>query len=263
MATVSIGGFSTFPSSFEEMGSSTKWVAIFFMLFSALNFSLHYKFFTKKEFLYFSSEESRFLLAWIFLLCIVSYFALFNNDISITDIIFNIISVSTTTGFASADYESWGGAMMLLLISGMFVGASTGSTGGGVKVVRVLILFKQAINSIEQLIHPHAILGIKYNKEPVKDKTMNSIWGFFSIFGITLFLGTLILTFCGNSFETSWSAAIACLTNTGPGFGSVGPNLNYAHIGSVSKVSLIFIMILGRLEILTLFVLLSRSFWKK
>jgi trk system potassium uptake protein TrkH len=175
--------------------------------------------------------------------------------------IFEVVSIVTTTGFATTDFSAWPSILPFMIFFGAFSGACAGSTGGGMKVVRVMLIYKQAIREIHRLIHPNAIFPIKLNSRPVSSSVIEAVWGFFSIYVIIFLVTFLVLMATGLDFITAFSAMGACLNNLGPGLGDVA--YHYGGINDTAKLILCLVMILGRLEIFTLLVLLSPMFWQK
>ncbi|MDQ6988917.1 MAG: potassium transporter TrkG, partial [Mariprofundaceae bacterium] len=177
--------------------------------------------------------------------------------------LFNTVAIATTTGFAVSDYGLWPPGTAMLLLLAMFVGACAGSTGGGMKVVRVLLLFRQGKREIRRLIHPHGVIHVKIGEQRVQGTVVEALWGFFVLYMVCFAIVATLVAMSGVDLTTSISAAAACITNTGPGFGDVGPASTYASLPDTAKGVLMFGMILGRLEIFTFFVLLVPEFWRK
>ncbi|HEX9614893.1 MAG TPA: potassium transporter TrkG, partial [Bacteroidota bacterium] len=175
---------------------------------------------------------------------------------------FNVMTVMSCTGFATADYALWSPLAQGVLFFLMFPGATSGSTGGGMKNVRVLLMLKAGTNLLMRLLHPKAVTPITLNGTMVGLETMMAIAGFAMLYFITFGTGTIILTAAGSDILTSMSAVAANMANVGPGLAAVGPMANYAHMSDVSKWTLDVFMILGRLEIYTVIVLFTRVFWR-
>ena len=268
-STVAIGGFSTHDKSmgfFESNAIDS--VAIVFMLLSSANFSLHFLVWRKRSpALYFKDSEFRFYLyciAAVTLMCIV-YFQIGHFFGSISETVykslFQAVSMITTTGFTTAEYAYWPSFLPVLLIFSSFMGGCAGSTAGGMKVVRMLLLFKQGIREICRLIHPSARISVKLNRKPVPDSVLQAVWGFFSVYvGIFVILMLLVMA-SGLDQITAFSAVAATLNNLGPGLGEVASN--FAPINDFAKWLLSFAMLLGRLEIFTLLVVLTPMFWRQ
>ena len=176
---------------------------------------------------------------------------------------FQVISILTTTGFATADYEQWPGLSQVVLFFCMFLGGMAGSTGGGIKIMRIILLAKHCYLEIFRIIHPHAITMVKLGGVPVSQTIMRSIWGFFLLFIGIYIVGVIALGALGLDMITALTAMASCLGNVGPGFGSVGPMDNYFGVPAAGKWILTFGMLLGRLEIYTILVFLIPAFWRK
>ncbi|MEX2320953.1 MAG: potassium transporter TrkG, partial [Saccharospirillum sp.] len=174
--------------------------------------------------------------------------------------IFEAVSLLTTTGFGTADFASWPLYLPFFLILASFIGGCAGSTAGGIKVIRTMLLLKQGLREIKRLIHPAGIFPIKVGKRPVGDRIIEAVWGFFSMYIIIYGLILFALLATGMDFVTSWSAVAAALNNLGPGLGDVASH--YANIPDMAKWVLCIAMLLGRLEIFTLLVLFSPHFWR-
>lgn len=268
-STVAIGGFSTHDESMGFFKSNAvDSVAIVFMLLSSANFSLHFLVWRKKNpGLYFQDSELRFYLycvALISLICIV-YLYIEHQFSTLGETVykslFQVVSMITTTGFTTSEYVYWTSFLPVLLIFSSFMGGCAGSTAGGMKVVRVLLLLKQGIREILRLIHPSARLSVKLNRKPVPDNVMQAVWGFFSVYiGVFVFF-MLLLMASGLDQVTAFSAVAASINNLGPGLGDVANN--YAGINDFAKWVLTFAMLLGRLEIFTLLVVLTPVFWRQ
>jgi len=267
MCTVAIGGFSTHDASLGFYDSPLiHMLIVLFMFLAGINFTLHFAALRRGFSIhtYFYDEEFRTYVKWLgFLLLITSALVLGSGSGSWDEVVFNTVSIATTTGFAISDYSAWPPGTSLLLLAAMFVGACAGSTGGGMKVIRVLLLFRQGIREIRRLIHPHAIIRVKIGGHSLTPQVTQALWGFFVLYIVCFAVIAVLLACTGVDMLTSLTAAAACLTNTGPGFGAVGPDATYASIPAAGKLVLMFGMVLGRLEIFTFFVLLVPEFWRK
>jgi trk system potassium uptake protein TrkH len=175
---------------------------------------------------------------------------------------FQVISIVTTTGFITSDYLLWPGNLWVIIFLLMFVGGSAGSTGGGIKVMRILLIFKNSFLEFKRIIHPNAIIPVRFNRSSVQPQVTYKIQAFFMFYIFIFGLSTLILNITGLDFKTAIGASAATLGNIGPGIGGVGPVENYATIPVIAKWFLSFLMLLGRLEIFTVLILLSPNFWK-
>lgn len=267
-STVSIGGFSTHDSSFGFFNDSAiRWTAVFFMVLSGMNFALHYIAWSKKRLLhyFYDSEVKAYLLillsVFILTFLTLSIYAENTNSDLFEESAFQVVSIATTTGFLTSNYANWPLFVPILLLFAAFIGACAGSTGGGIKVIRTLILAKQSAGEITKLIHPNAVTSVKLGKKAVNSRVAESVWGFFSIYIIVFIMLFMFLLSQGNDFITSFSAVGATLNNLGPGLGDVSDN--YRSLSDFSKIGLCFAMILGRLEIFTLLVLFTPAFWRK
>ena len=267
-STVSIGGFSTHDESFGfYQQTAIRVTCMVFMVIAGINFALHYVSWHKKRLLhYFYDSEVRaylFLLFFLFLITCSTLFSYFPKESlswAINESAFQVISITTTTGFLTSNYATWPLFVPILLLIAAFVGACAGSTGGGIKVIRALVLLKHGGSEITKLIHPNAVVSIKLRKKAVGTRVVESIWGFLSIYALVFIIVLLLLLSQGNDFLTSFSAVGATLNNMGPGLGDVSQN--YAGLSDISKLGLCFAMILGRLEIFTLLVILTPAFWR-
>ncbi|MDQ6979017.1 MAG: TrkH family potassium uptake protein [Mariprofundaceae bacterium] len=267
MCTVAIGGFSTHDASIGYYGSPLiETITVVFMILAGINFTLHFAAMQNQFSFrnYWKDDEFRtYVKILAFLMLSVGVIVLGSGTGEWHQIIFNVVSIATTTGFAVSDYTQWPPGTGMLLFAAMFVGACAGSTGGGMKVVRVLLLFRQGLGEIHRMIHPHAIIYIKLGDQTVEPAIVQAIWGFFVLYIVCYLMVAILLGLAGVDMLTALSATAACLTNTGPGFGSVGPASNYADLPHAAKAILMFAMVLGRLEIYTFFVLLIPEFWRK
>ncbi len=266
--TMATGGFSTYNKSIAAFDSAyIHYVIIFFMIIAGSNFSLHYRFLRGDWTIYFQNKEFRYYITIIGLgLSIILFdtFFLYNNLArSFQDTLFQVVSIMTTTGYGTADYEQWSTNSQFVLFILMFIGGCAGSTGGGMKVMRIYLLIKFVFSEIIRLIHPHAVVSVRLNNAAVSRELITNVMGFF-VLAIFLFSsGVFILTALGLDILTAFGATAASLWNIGPGLGAVGPTDNYAHIPWVGKWVLSFLMLAGRLEIFTVLILFSPSYWRK
>ena len=266
MSTVSIGGFSTYNNSIGHFNNLTiEIICMVFMLLSAMSFALHYfSIYKSKSLKYFYDPELRFFVSILFIIFIlaVSVNALsVQSDLSIRELAFHTISTVTTTGFGISDTSSWSFSISFLLLIGAFIGACSGSVGGGVKSWRVMIMLNHAYSNIIKMIHPNSVLTLKVGSKSVDDNVATSVWGFFSIYVISFVVLLLAVLISGLDLETAFSSVGACLNNLGPGLGMVSDN--YSEINAFAKGILAFSMLLGRLEIFTLLIILTPMFWAK
>jgi trk system potassium uptake protein TrkH len=267
-STIAIGGFSIHNESFGYYDNHwIELVAIFFMIAACLNFSLHYLAFKNKSLSgYKSDNEAYFFIFLIFLISLLTilYVSNISEDMNVKEIIKNIfyaVSISTTTGFTNSNYFNYVGFLPLLLILFSFIGGCAGSTAGGMKVIRVMLLLKQGYRELVRLIHPNSKIKVKVGNTAINERTLETIWGFFAIYVFVFLTVLLLLMLSGLDFLTSFSAVAATINNLGPGQGEV--LYNYASISDVNKWILSFSMVVGRLEIFTLLVIFIPDFWKK
>ena len=268
-ATLATGGFSTHNASVGYFNSLyIEAVVIVFMFLAGTNFSLHYQALRGRWSAYWQNEEFRFYLGLTGVAVVVIIFMnfLYNTHEGLIENIrtsfFQVVSILTTTGFGTADFDQWPPNCKILLVSLMFVGGCAGSTGGGIKHVRVLLFFKYARLQLRNLVHPHAVGAIKLGKVKVPKDVMISILGFFAIYIAVFLLASLVVTGLGVDIVTGTTAVVATLNNIGPGLHRVGPTFHYGHLPAVAKVVLSFCMLAGRLELYTVAVLLTPAFWK-
>ncbi len=266
-STVAIGGFSTHDASIGYFQNHTiELVCIFFMMVCGVNFSLHYVAWSSQTVShYLRDPEFRFYIFCLTTASAVTATMLFRTDTyeaqeSITQGVFEVVSIATTTGFGTADFSAWPSFLPIMLFLGAFVGGCAGSTGGGMKVIRVLLLFKQGQREIRRLIHPNAVIPVKVGGKVVPDRVLESVWGFVSVYMSLFIFMTLLLMATGLDFVTAFSAVSASINNLGPGLGEVAAH--YGDINATAKWILCFAMLLGRLEVFTLLVLFSPMFWR-
>jgi len=264
-STVAIGGFSTHDSSIGFYESTKiEMIAVVFMLISGVNFALHFMVVRglsnrKKD------EEFRVFIGMLVVLTVIASTYLYTTNTSdlsdsAVDGLFHVVSIGTTTGFTSAEYFNWPGFLPILLLFASFVGGCAGSTGGGMKVIRVLLLFKQGQRELKRLLHPSANIKVKVGTRAIPNQTIDVVWGFFATYLALLALALLLLMANGLDQETAFSAVVACLNNLGPGLGQVAAN--YSSLSDFSLSVLSMAMLFGRLEIFTLLVLFTPAFWK-
>lgn len=268
-STVAIGGFSTHDESMGYFDSAAvDIVAIVFMLLGGVNFALHFAVFKRWNLkVYLRDAEFRMYISVLAIVSVVTvaYLQLTDYtrsfDESLLQGVFHVVSIGTTAGFSASEYYLWPGFLPVMLIFVSFIGGCALSTGGGMKVIRVMLLLKQGMRELTRLIHPNAIVTVKVNKSPVSDNIINAVWGFFATYVALFALMMLLLMASGLDQITAFSAVAATINNLGPGLGDVAAN--YATINDFSKWVLSFAMILGRLEIFTLLVLFIPAFWRK
>ena len=266
--TISTGGFSTHDDSFGYYQNYTILnIAIVFMIIGSIPFLLLAQI-NLTNYELFKDHQVRVLI-FILILAIglIYYFAKPYVEGStlnqLSTISFNTISIISGTGYVSTNFEEWGNYASVLFLLLMFIGGCAGSTTGGLKVFRFQILFKYIILHLKKMLQPHVVLSAHFNGKKVPDSTYESVMTFFFVYIITFASSALLLSFSGLDFLTCISAAASAISNVGPGLGEIiGPEGNYSSLTNYSKLVLVFTMFLGRLEMLTIFVLLLPSFWK-
>ncbi|MCD6562233.1 MAG: TrkH family potassium uptake protein [Deltaproteobacteria bacterium] len=267
--TMPTGGFSTKNASLNHYNSPYfDYIIIIFMLLAGINFSLHYKMLRGDIKIFGKDPECRFFLILVGVFTIIItvniYGPIYGSFLkAFRYAAFQVSSIITTTGFVTADYEKWPALSRLILLCCMFIGAMAGSTGGGMKTMRIMLLIRHGYQEIFRIIHPHAITTVKLGGRPVPPEILNSIWGFFILYIGLFVVATLIMASLGLDFISSVTSVAASIGNIGPGLGIVGPVKNYFDIPPAGKWVLSFCMLLGRLEIYTVIVLFTPEYWRK
>lgn len=268
MSTISTGGFSTKNSSIGYFDSEAiVWTTTFFMIIAGINFLAHIRFFKGDKTCY-NTEEVKWYLGLIVLLSFAMAIIHYNESIdsfhdALMHSFFNITSLATTTGFMSTDYETWGQFALMISILAMMMSANSGSTAGGVKIIRYVLFFKNIALEIKRSLQPDVITSIFIDDKQIRSSIINAIFGFFALYILTLFLLFMYLYARGFDFLTAFTASISMVGNIGPGLGEVGPTDNYSFFSWYDKLILSAAMIIGRLECYTVFMMLSRTFWKR
>ena len=270
MTTISTGGFSNHNSSFSFFNSQNiEIISIVFMIIGSLPFVVFLKFIHGEKKSIYSDDQIKLFFSILFFLVIITSFWLyynyyFNFSLSFRLAIFNITSILTGTGYVSTNYNLWGGFGFVIMIIIMFIGGCAGSTTGGIKIFRLLLLFRGAKIQIKKLTQPHGVFITSFNGRSVNDDTYNSIMGFFFIYILIFILASISLSFFNLDFLTAFSASASAISNVGPGLGDIiGPQGNYSSLPIGAKWILSFTMLIGRLELFTFLVILSVTFWKK
>ena len=265
--TMATGGFSVNNDSIYSMTPFLQYVIIFFMLMAGINFTLHCKLIMNRENHYKGNRELMFFLSIIAVFSLIIFIDTSINsfgwsEYSLRHALFLTVSITTTTGYGTVDYELWSPFAQMLLFALFFVGGSAGSTGGGIKVIRIQVLLKYIIAEIRKLVHPNAVIPVRIGQRSVPETVLRNTIGFLLFYLGIFLLVAMLLTFYNLDILSAMSASASALGNIGPAFGSVGPYDNYAHLAGPAKWLLSFAMLLGRLEIFTVMVLFSRTFWK-
>jgi len=268
-ATMATGGFSTRTASVGAYNSAiVDSIVIFFMFIAGINFSLHYYALTGKIDRYFKDPECRFYFLFLFICGLFLTFNIWGSVytdflVALRAAFFQATSILTTTGFVTADFDLWPQASRMLLVLMMFVGGCAGSTGGGMKVVRIFIMWKKMIKEVRQFMRPQAVLQVKLGEKSVEEDVISHIAAFFTIFIVLFGFASFLMTFYTPNLETAATSVIATLGNIGPGLNAVGATQNYAGIPVPGQMILTLCMLLGRLELYTVLILFLPSFWKK
>ncbi len=268
-STISTGGFSTKNASLGYFAADgIVWVTTLFMLLSGINFLVHLKLFGKRDFSGYRSEEVVWYLKLFGLLSVVLAVIHWQGSsdgfyYSLMHAAFTISSVMTTTGFASLDYEQWGAAAVSVIFIAMFIGGNAGSTAGGMKVIRIVIIFKTLASEVRRVVHPNVLHSVFVDNTKMSERILSATYGFVFLFILTLIVIALYLFARGFDMMTALSGSLAVVGNIGPGFGQVGPAHNFSIFSDMDLWVLSAGMIVGRLEFYTVFVLMSRSFWKR
>ena len=265
--TMASGGFSINNDSINSMGAYNQYLIIIFMLIAGINFTLHGKFLLGGQNLYKGNRELYFFLGIVALFATgifidISIHQYGWTEYSFRQALFLSASVITTTGYSTVDYELWSPFAQMLLFALFFVGGSAGSTGGGIKVIRILVLVKFIRSEMRKLVHPNAIIPVRIGKDALHEDVIRNTIGFLLFYLAIFLVVSVILAGFGMDIFSALAASASALGNIGPAFGSVGPYDNYAHLHAGAKWVLSFTMLLGRLEIFTVMVLFSRTFWK-
>ena len=267
--TLATGGFSPKNASVGHYDSAyIDGVITTFMILAGVNFTLHYRLITGKALNIFKNAELKYYLLIIAVATFAVTVSLYQNTYNTVSkafryASFQVASIITTTGFGTADFEKWPQFAQIILFSLMFIGACSGSTGGGIKVIRLVTLFKLGINEMKYLLHPKGVLPIWIDGKPIKKDMVYSISAFFFLYMLTLLATTLVCSSTGADIITSFSTALATVGNIGPGFGKIGPTDNYFFYPDYAKWFLSFAMIVGRLEVYTVLIIFTTGFWKR
>ena len=267
LSTVAIGGFSTHDASMGYFDSNAiLLICSLFMYISAINFGLHFVFWRRANIsAYRRDSETRFFSS-VLLICIAitCAYLILSETLKFSDGmvhgIFQAVSITTTTGFATQDFAHWPSFLPVMLLMFSFMGGCVGSTGGGMKAMRLMLIYKQGVRELKQLIHPQAIIPLKVGRRRVEASVVSAVWSFFAVYTTSFIIIMLLLMATGLDFTTAFSAVAASINNLGPGLGEV--SANYSSISDVAKGILCFAMLLGRLEVFTLLVLFTPMFWR-
>ena len=269
-STVSIGGFSTYDSSMGYFDSDIiNFITVVFLLISGINYALHFSVFSAKKFTFNVYSKDPEVRAFIFIqviLTTICFWLLMDSNAyntiekTFSHALFQSVSISTTAGFTTTSFSDWPLLLPVLLIFSSFIGGCAGSTGGGLKVIRVLLLNLQGQRELKRLVHPKAVYKIKLGDKALPDRVIEAVWGFFSTYALVFIVCMLALLITGMDELSAFSAVVAMLNNLGPGLGEVA--LHFNDVSDASKWVMIIAMLFGRLEVFTLLVLFTPVFWK-
>lgn len=266
--TMATGGYSTKQASIGHWDSAyIQYVIIFFMLLAGTNFTLSYFGLHLKLTKVFKDEEFRWYLGFVvfFTILVIMALIIFHNNSfgeAFRIALFQVVSIITTTGYVTADYLQWVPFAGVIIFVLMFFGGSTGSTGGSIKIMRIMLVMKNGYFELKRLIHPNAVIPVRYNGHAVNSKILTNILVFFSIYILIFGMSVIIMSIMEPSLDTALSSVATTLGNVGPGLGSVGPMDNFYHLPAFGKWFLSFLMLIGRLELFTVLVLFTPMFWK-
>jgi trk system potassium uptake protein TrkH len=267
--TMPTGGFSTKNASIAHFNTPYfHSVFVIFMLLAGINFSLHYKLINGDVKIFGKDRECRVFLILVLLCTLIVTVSIYGSVYvslgnAFRHAIFQVSSIITTTGFVTADYQQWPALSQVILLMCMFLGAMAGSTGGGMKTMRIMLLIRHGYQEIFRIIHPHAVTTVKLGGRAVPADILSSIWGFFILYLGLFIVATLLMASLGLDIISALASVAASIGNIGPGLGIVGPVNNYLDIPVVGKWVLVLCMLLGRLEIYTVIVLLTPAYWRK
>lgn len=267
--TMGSGGFSTKQASIAHWDSPfIHYVIILFMMIAGTNFTLIYYSIKGRISKLYSDEEFQYYIIFIVVFTVLIFAGLLittpaGAEESFRNSLFQVVSVISTTGFATVDYMQWTPVLIMLIFGLFFFGGSAGSTSGGVKIMRVVLLLKNSYYELKRLMHPNAVIPVRFNNRSVDAKIMLNVLAFFAFYVLVFFASATVFMIFEPDFETSAGAVASCLGNVGPGLGSVGPSETFLHIHPAGKWFLSFLMLLGRLELFTVLALFTPAFWKR
>ncbi|EXJ10134.1 MULTISPECIES: TrkH family potassium uptake protein [Nitrincola] len=267
-STVAIGGFSTYDDSIGYFNNPMiELIGITFMIISAMNFALHFFAWRQRSLLhYLKDPEVRFFLSILMITFVITLAVLiihqtYDSVDALRRAAFMTVSIATTAGFSNGEFANWPVMLPFMLFITAFIGGCVGSTGGGMKVIRILLILKQGYRELQRLVHPNAVFPVKLGNRTIPDNVLQAVWGFFSVYLLVFVIMLIALMGTGLDQVTAWSAVGATITNLGPGLGDVASN--FGDINSTAKWILCFSMLLGRLEVFTLLVLFTPVFWRR
>ncbi|CAN5396040.1 TrkH family potassium uptake protein [soil metagenome] len=268
-ATIATGGFSTKQASLGFYNSaSIEIVVTVFMFLAGTNFTVLYFLLKGRKDKIINNDEFRWYVFWILILgaMIVPAIVVSSGEpvgVALRQGFFQVVSIVTTTGFITSNYEMWGSFATMLFFLMMFSGASAGSTSGGFKIVRIVLLIKNGLAEFKRRLHPRAIIPIMMNKSSVPPSIIDNLLAFTVLYIMVFVVSVLVMTALGMNFMSSMGAVATCLNNVGPGVGTVGPDFSFSSVPDIGKVFLAFVMLLGRLELFTVLILFTPYLWKR
>ncbi len=266
--TLATGGFSTRNTSIGEFGSPLiEWIIVFFMLMAGINFVLHYKILVGRGREVLKDAEIRYFLAVVVGVTAVLTLVVHEPGNGFFDSLrlaaFQTVSLVTTTGYVTTDFELWPSLALMMVVVLLIPGGMSGSTGGGIKSLRALLAFRSLRVTLHRLIHPHAVRPVKYGGVVVEESVLSGIWAFLTAYILLALLGAMVVASHGYDVLTSVTSSLTAIGNVGPGLGQIGAYDNFAHFPGLVKICLAALMLFGRLEIFTLLALLTRGFWRR
>jgi trk system potassium uptake protein len=267
--TMATGGYSTKQASIAHWDSPyIQYVITVFMFLAGTNFTLSYFGFHLQFRKVWRNEEFRYYLGFVLGFALIITLGRHMStggevEQSFRESIFQVVSIITTTGFATVDYLKWSPALIFLILLLMFFGGSAGSTGGGPKIMRIVVMLKNSTQELKRLIHPNAVIPVRLNKQAVDTEVVTNILAFIAFYVVLAAISIFIMSLFGLDFETATGSVVATLGNIGPGIGGVGPAENFAEISNGGKWYLSALMLVGRLELFTVLILFSPEFWRK
>lgn len=268
LSCLATGGFSTRTASIAAFGGAVQWITIVFMMIAGTNFTLHYRMLSGRWQAWFGDTEWRWFVGiWAGAVLLAVLTLGFEEQLWTEEMVrrgaFNVTAILTTTGFATTDFAIWPHALQVMLLGLMFMGAMGGSTAGGLKVVRVVLVLKHVGAEIRKVLHPRAIFVTKLGRRAIREDIVLNVLAYLTLYMTTHALGTFVLAVLGHDVVTALSASLAAMSSIGPGLGAVGPAAHYGDMGSASHATLSVLMLLGRLEFYTLLVLVIPGTWSR
>lgn len=267
-STISTGGFMSKGDSLASYGSLVKVVVALFMFLGGTNFYLHYKaIYQRKPSSYLHNHEFMYMIVIIVLVSLVTVGVLtMEQELTMdnfVDILFTMVSASTTTGFASIDYSQWRYEVLALMFLAIIIGGSTGSTAGGLKITRAMIIVKHTYNGLKNALHPNAVYNVKIDGNLVDNSTITSAVSIAIMFAITVAVGSAVFMFAGNHMENAISMTLSAVTTFGPALNNFGPYGSYNDLNTFAKLFMCLLMLVGRLEFITALIIFTPGFWRE